>query len=89
MQLDPRLMEILACPQCHSPLRAEEGGEHGDELVCTSEVVLSVARVKASDYPAFRAFLGRMDQAFARKVVLEGPPAGSGATTSGSGSQSR
>ena len=36
MQLDPRLMEILACPQCHSPLRADEGGEHGDELVCTS-----------------------------------------------------
>ena len=36
MQLDPRLMEILACPQCHSPLRAEEGGEHGDELICTS-----------------------------------------------------
>ena len=36
MQLDPRLMEILACPQCHSPLRAEEGGEYGDELVCTS-----------------------------------------------------
>jgi uncharacterized protein YbaR (Trm112 family) len=29
-------MEILACPQCHSPLRADEGGEHGDELVCTS-----------------------------------------------------
>ncbi len=36
MQLDPRLLEILACPVCHSPLRAEEGGEHGDELVCTS-----------------------------------------------------
>src|SRR5205814_3454441 len=44
------------------------------KLVCTSEVALAVSRVKASDYPAFRAFLGRMDQAFARKVVLEGPP---------------
>ena len=34
MQLDPKLLEILACPQCHSPLRPDE--EH-DELVCTSE----------------------------------------------------
>lgn len=33
MQLDPRLMEILACPVCHSPLRADEAAE---ELVCTS-----------------------------------------------------
>ena len=39
MQLDPRLMEILACPQCHSPLRAVDADEHDqpeDELVCTS-----------------------------------------------------
>ncbi len=33
MQLDPRLMEILACPVCHSPLRADDEAE---ELVCTS-----------------------------------------------------
>ena len=26
MQLDPRLLEILACPQCHAPLRADEAG---------------------------------------------------------------
>lgn len=44
------------------------------KLVCTSEVAFTVARVKAAEYPAFRAFLGRVDQAFARKVVLEGPP---------------
>ena len=33
MQLDPRLLEILACPQCHSALRVDEPAE---ELVCTS-----------------------------------------------------
>ena len=34
MQLDPRLLEILACPQCHAELRVD-----GDaaELVCTSD----------------------------------------------------
>ncbi len=31
--LDPRLMEILACPACHSPLRSDEAAA---ELVCTS-----------------------------------------------------
>ncbi|HEX4700146.1 MAG TPA: Trm112 family protein [Actinomycetes bacterium] len=34
MQLDPRLMEILACPNCHSTLRADDAAA---ELVCTSE----------------------------------------------------
>lgn len=58
------------------------------KLVCTSEVAVTAARVKAADYPAFRAFLGRMDQFFARKVVLEGPPAPAPAAT-GSGTQSR
>ena len=33
MQLEPKLLEILACPQCKSPLRADEQAE---ELVCTS-----------------------------------------------------
>ena len=33
MQLDPRLLEILACPSCHAPLRVAEVEE---ELVCTS-----------------------------------------------------
>ena len=42
--------------------------EGSTEVVCDSEVTLKVARVKASDYPAFRAFLGRVDQAFARKL---------------------
>ncbi|HEY3734681.1 MAG TPA: Trm112 family protein [Streptosporangiaceae bacterium] len=32
MNIDAWLMEILACPQCHSPLRADE---EASELVCT------------------------------------------------------
>ena len=32
MQLDPALLDILACPDCRSPLRADDTA---DELVCT------------------------------------------------------
>lgn len=32
MQLDPALLDILACPQCLSPLRADDAAS---ELVCT------------------------------------------------------
>lgn len=32
MNLDSSLLEILACPQCKSPLRVDDGAE---ELVCT------------------------------------------------------
>ncbi len=37
MPLEASLLEILACPACHAPLR--EGGEEADspELVCTGE----------------------------------------------------
>ncbi len=34
MRLDDRLLEILACPACHAPLRADESAL---ELVCTSD----------------------------------------------------
>ena len=34
MQLDPQLLEILACPQCHAPLRVDDAAQ---ELVCTSD----------------------------------------------------
>jgi uncharacterized protein len=34
MQIDDWLMEILACPNCHASLRADE---EASELVCTSE----------------------------------------------------
>lgn len=33
MNLDPTLLEILACPQCHAPLRVDDPA---GELVCTS-----------------------------------------------------
>jgi len=32
MSIDPALLEIFACPQCHAPLREIE-----EELVCTSD----------------------------------------------------
>jgi uncharacterized protein len=34
VRIDPALLEILACPNCHAPLRAEEAA---NELVCTSQ----------------------------------------------------
>lgn len=34
MNLDSSLLDILACPRCRSPLRADDRAE---ELVCTSE----------------------------------------------------
>lgn len=33
MKIDDWLMEILACPVCHAPLRADE---QASELVCTN-----------------------------------------------------
>jgi hypothetical protein len=39
------------------------------QWVFEGEVAFTVARVKAKDYPAFRAWLGRVDQAFSRKVL--------------------
>lgn len=32
MNIDPALLDILACPSCRSPLRADEAAS---ELVCT------------------------------------------------------
>ncbi len=34
MNLDPALLEILACPNCHAELRVDEDAS---ELVCTSQ----------------------------------------------------
>jgi uncharacterized protein len=34
VQLDPRLLEILACPQCRSALQVDDEAQ---ELVCTSQ----------------------------------------------------
>jgi hypothetical protein len=46
--------------------------QEGNQLICDGEVSLSAARVKAEDYAAFRAFLGRVDKGFSRKVTLRG-----------------
>lgn len=36
MKLDAKLLEILACPDCKAPLRADESANNGEgELVCT------------------------------------------------------
>lgn len=45
--------------------RVEDG-----KLVMEGELVITVARIPAQQYPAFRAFLGRVDQAFARKALV-------------------
>jgi hypothetical protein len=50
-------------------LRVEDG-----KLKAEGELALTVARVSAKDYPQFRAFLGRVDQAFARKVMVTRVP---------------
>jgi len=34
MTIDPSLLEILACPRCHAPLRDDPAAS---ELVCTAE----------------------------------------------------
>ena len=34
MNLDPWLLEIVACPACHAPLREDA---EASELVCTSD----------------------------------------------------
>ncbi|MFC5909382.1 Trm112 family protein [Streptacidiphilus monticola] len=38
MSIDPALLEIFACPQCHAPLREQPAEDSGadSELVCTS-----------------------------------------------------
>ena len=39
------------------------------KLVCEGQLTFAVARVKAADYPKFREWLGRVDQAFSRRVL--------------------
>jgi uncharacterized protein len=34
MQIEAWLLEILACPECHAPLRADD---EASELVCTNQ----------------------------------------------------
>lgn len=46
--------------------------KEGALLVVDCAMSLSVARIKAADYPAFRAWLGRIDQALSRKLFIQG-----------------
>ncbi len=43
----------------------------GEKLIAQAELTLAVARVKAAEYPAFRAWLGKADQLFSRKLVVQ------------------
>ncbi|MBZ4415071.1 DUF3857 domain-containing protein [Myxococcus sp. RHSTA-1-4] len=45
----------------------------GGKLVAEGEMALTAARVKADDYAAFREFLGRVDRAFMRRVLIQAP----------------
>jgi hypothetical protein len=42
----------------------------GGVLTCDGEMRLSAARVSAKDYPAFREWLSKVDQAFSRKISV-------------------
>ena len=63
MNLDPALLELLACPSCHAPLRTDEAAE---ELVCTG---CGLAYPVRDDIPVLL-----IDEA--RKPDKQSPPAG-------------
>lgn len=44
--------------------------QEGATLVCEGTLSFTVARVKAADYAAFRAWLGKVDQAMSRKLLV-------------------
>jgi len=46
----------------------------GNTVIAESEVAVSVPRVKAADYAAFRAFLSQVDQAFTTRLSLVPTP---------------
>lgn len=67
-ELPPAYEEQTPFGRVRLSYRLEEG-----KVVCEGEVALTASRVKAGEYAAFRAFLGRVDQAFERKVLLRAP----------------
>ena len=52
MKLDPRLLEILACPQCHAPAARRTTRPH--ELVCTRDVRPGLPGARRHPGPAAR-----------------------------------
>ena len=45
-------------------------------LTCDGEMKLTASRVSAKDYPAFREWLSKVDQAFSRKITARRATAG-------------
>ncbi len=48
-------------------------------LTCEGEMKLSASRIAAKDYPAFRDWLLKVDQAFSRKIIARRPVDGQSA----------
>ena len=48
----------------------------GGVLTCDGEMKMTVSRISVKDYPAFREWLGRVDQAFSRKIAVRRGTAG-------------
>jgi hypothetical protein len=46
------------------------------KLVCDGEIAFTEARIAVADYPAFREWLGRVDQHFSRRLVALKPADG-------------
>ncbi len=54
----------------HAVLKVKD---EGGKPVITAEVTMSKARIAAAEYPAYRSWLLRVDQAFSRKVTVAKP----------------
>ena len=65
-------------------LKLSHSVENG-KILFEGEVALTQARIRAEDYPAFRAFLGRLDQSFSRKFSVVSGAQTAGTATMGSG----
>ena len=63
-ELPPDLNEETPFGRMRISHRIENG-----KLICRAEVALTQTRIKASDYPAFREFMGHLDRAFSRRLL--------------------
>ncbi|HZI14803.1 MAG TPA: DUF3857 domain-containing protein, partial [Myxococcus sp.] len=67
-ELPPAVEETNAFGTLKLTYKVEDG-----KLVAEGIMAISHARVKAEDYQAFRDFLGRVDRAFGRRVLIQSP----------------
>jgi hypothetical protein len=74
LQLPDDVVEDSAFGRARISLKKVDG-----KVVSTGEIAFTTPRIKATDYPAFRAWLVKVDQAFNRKVTVTG--LGSSSTT--------